>query len=128
MVAQTIPMLNTDVAELSRYYDFVKVGRAREAGQRVKYCAWFRKMVYVTRMLSGSMKSHLPLRADLLDRDGEVLEQYRTISFSVSERLAEIMAGLNKVQLPEVLKLPKAVCKRPSGKSLGFRMVCQPWS
>lgn len=108
MVAPTIPMLNTDVAELSRYYDFVKVGRAREAGAacqvlrvvpkdglRYSYVVWVDE------------KSHLPLRADLLDRDGEVLEQYRTISFSVSERLAEIMAGLNKVQLPEVLKLPK---------------------
>ncbi len=108
MVAPTIPMLNTDVAELSRYYDFVKVGRAREAGAacqvlrvvpkdglRYSYVVW------------GDEKRHLPLRADLLDRDGEVLEQYRTISFSVSERLAEIMAGLNKVQLPEVLKLPK---------------------
>ncbi|HGF7192736.1 TPA: sigma-E factor regulatory protein RseB [Vibrio cholerae] len=108
MVAPTIPMLNTNVAELSRYYDFVKVGRAREAGAacqvlrvvpkdglRYSYVVWVDE------------KSHLPLRADLLDRDGEVLEQYRTISFSVSERLAEIMAGLNKVQLPEVLKLPK---------------------
>ncbi len=108
MVAPTIPMLNTDVAELRRYYDFVKVGRAREAGAacqvlrvvpkdglRYSYVVWVDE------------KSHLPLRADLLDRDGEVLEQYRTISFSVSERLAEIMAGLNKVQLPEVLKLPK---------------------
>ncbi|WP_188005785.1 sigma-E factor regulatory protein RseB [Vibrio cholerae] len=108
MVAPTIPMLNTDVAELSRYYDFVKVGRAREAGAacqvlrvvpkdglRYSYVVWVDE------------KSHLPLRADLLDRDGEVLEQYRTISFSVSERLAEIMVGLNKVQLPEVLKLPK---------------------
>ncbi|WP_337916463.1 sigma-E factor regulatory protein RseB [Vibrio cholerae] len=108
MVAPTIPMLNTDVAELSRYYDFVKVGRAREAGAacqvlrvvpkdglRYSYVVWVDE------------KSHLPLRADLLDRDGEVIEQYRTISFSVSERLAEIMAGLNKVQLPEVLKLPK---------------------
>ncbi|EOX1596098.1 sigma-E factor regulatory protein RseB [Vibrio cholerae] len=108
MVAPIIPMLNTDVAELSRYYDFVKVGRAREAGAacqvlrvvpkdglRYSYVVWVDE------------KSHLPLRADLLDRDGEVLEQYRTISFSVSERLAEIMAGLNKVQLPEVLKLPK---------------------
>ncbi|MDY7586989.1 sigma-E factor regulatory protein RseB [Vibrio cholerae] len=108
MVAPTIPMLNTDVAELNRYYDFVKVGRAREAGAacqvlrvvpkdglRYSYVVWVDE------------KSHLPLRADLLDRDGEVLEQYRTISFSVSERLAEIMAGLNKVQLPEVLKLPK---------------------
>ncbi len=110
MVAPTIPMLNTDVAELSRYYDFVKVGRAREAGAacqvlrvvpkdglRYSYVVWVDE------------KSHLPLRADLLDRDGEVLEQYRTISFSVSERLAEIMAGLNKVQLPEVLKLPKGI-------------------
>ncbi|WP_119468177.1 sigma-E factor regulatory protein RseB [Vibrio cholerae] len=108
MGAPTIPMLNTDGAELSRYYDFVKVGRAREAGAacqvlrvvpkdglRYSYVVWVDE------------KSHLPLRADLLDRDGEVLEQYRTISFSVSERLAEIMAGLNKVQLPEVLKLPK---------------------
>ncbi|EOW9443703.1 sigma-E factor regulatory protein RseB [Vibrio cholerae] len=108
MVAPIIPMLNTDVAELSRYYDFVKVGRTREAGAacqvlrvvpkdglRYSYVVWVDE------------KSHLPLRADLLDRDGEVLEQYRTISFSVSERLAEIMAGLNKVQLPEVLKLPK---------------------
>ncbi|AMG02835.1 sigma-E factor regulatory protein RseB [Vibrio mimicus] len=108
MVAPTIPMLNTDIGELSRYYDFVKVGRAREAGAacqvlrvvpkdglRYSYVVWVDE------------KSRLPLRADLLDRDGEVLEQYRTISFSLSDRLAEIMAGLNKAQLPEVLKLPK---------------------
>ncbi len=56
MVAPTIPMLNTDVAELSRYYDFVKVGAPEKRGRRAKYCAWSRKMVYVTRMLSGSMK------------------------------------------------------------------------
>ncbi|MEF2481795.1 sigma-E factor regulatory protein RseB [Vibrio mimicus] len=108
MVAPTIPMLNIDIGELSRYYDFVKVGRAREAGAacqvlrvvpkdglRYSYVVWVDE------------KSRLPLRADLLDRDGEVLEQYRTISFSLSDRLAEIMAGLNKAQLPEVLKLPK---------------------
>ncbi|ENM5779818.1 sigma-E factor regulatory protein RseB [Vibrio mimicus] len=108
MVAPTIPMLNTDIGELSRYYDFVKVGRAREAGAacqvlrvvpkdglRYSYVVWVDE------------KSRLPLRADLLDRDGEVLEQYRTISFSLSDRLAEIMAVLNKAQLPEVLKLPK---------------------
>ncbi|EAZ71978.1 periplasmic negative regulator of sigmaE, partial [Vibrio cholerae NCTC 8457] len=65
MVAPTIPMLNTDVAELSRYYDFVKVGRAREAGAacqvlrvvpkdglRYSYVVWVDE------------KSHLPLRAD----------------------------------------------------------------
>ncbi|EOX3376241.1 sigma-E factor regulatory protein RseB [Vibrio cholerae] len=108
MVAPTIPMLNTDVAELSRYYDFVKVGRAREAGAACQVLRVVPKDgLRYSYVLWVDEKSHLPLRADLLDRDGEVLEQYRTISFSVSERLAEIMAGLNKVQLPEVLKLPK---------------------
>lgn len=61
MVAPTIPMLHTDVAELSRYYDFVKVGRAREAGAACQVLRVFRKMVYATRMLSGSMKKAICL-------------------------------------------------------------------
>ncbi len=32
MVAPTIPMLNTNIDELNLYYDYVQVGRAREAG------------------------------------------------------------------------------------------------
>ncbi|EEX66140.1 sigma-E factor regulatory protein RseB [Vibrio metoecus] len=108
MVASTIPMINSDVTELSQYYDFVKVGRAREAGTACQVLRIVPKDgLRYSYVLWVDEKSRLPLRADLLDRDGEVLEQYRTISFSVSERLAELMAGLNKVQLPEVLKLPK---------------------
>ncbi|ENM5880958.1 sigma-E factor regulatory protein RseB [Vibrio metoecus] len=108
MVAPTIPMINSDVTELSQYYDFVKVGRAREAGTACQVLRIVPKDgLRYSYVLWVDEKSRLPLRADLLDRDGEVLEQYRTISFSVSERLAELMAGLNKVQLPEVLKLPK---------------------
>ncbi|ENM5741112.1 sigma-E factor regulatory protein RseB [Vibrio metoecus] len=108
MVAPTIPMINSDVTELGQYYDFVKVGRAREAGTACQVLRIVPKDgLRYSYVLWVDEKSRLPLRADLLDRDGEVLEQYRTISFSVSERLAELMAGLNKVQLPEVLKLPK---------------------
>lgn len=36
-----------------------------------------------------------------------MLEQYRTISYSINDQLATLMSGLNKVQLPEVLSLPK---------------------
>ncbi|WP_391088306.1 sigma-E factor regulatory protein RseB [Vibrio sp. NH-UV-68] len=108
VVAPTIPLLNSDVGRLSNYYDFVQVGRAREAGtacqvlrvvpkdgQRYSYVLWVDE------------KSKLPLRADLVDRDGEVLEQYRTISYSINDQIAEILSGLNSVKLPQVLSLPK---------------------
>ena len=108
LVAPTIPLLNSNVDKLKDFYDFIPVGRAREAGsacqvlrvvpkdgQRYSYVLWVDE------------KSKLPLRADLVDRDGEVLEQYRTISFSINEQIAQAMSGLNQVKLPEVLSLPK---------------------
>ncbi|QXO17776.1 MULTISPECIES: sigma-E factor regulatory protein RseB [Vibrio] len=108
MVAPTIPMLNSDVAEISQYYDFVKVGRAREAGTACQVLRVVPKDgLRYSYVLWVDENSHLPLRADLVDRDGEVLEQYRTISYSISDQLVEMMSGLNKVQLPEVLSLPK---------------------
>ncbi|MCG9641383.1 sigma-E factor regulatory protein RseB [Vibrio sp. Isolate34] len=110
MVAPVIPMINRDIESLERYYDFVKVGRSREAGSttqvlrvvpkdglRYSYVVWVDE------------KTSLPLRADLLDRDGEILEQYRTISYVVNDKIAEAMGGLNQAQLPKVLSLPEGL-------------------
>jgi sigma-E factor negative regulatory protein RseB len=112
MVAPTIPLLNSNIDELSDHYDFVQMGRAREAGtacqvlrvvpkdgQRYSYVLWVDE------------KSKLPLRADLVDRDGEVLEQYRTISYAVNDQISQILSGLNDVKLPQVLSLPKGELK-----------------
>ncbi|MCG3723392.1 sigma-E factor regulatory protein RseB [Vibrio cincinnatiensis] len=108
MVAPTIPMLNSDVAQLSQYYDFVKMGRAREAGSACQVLRVVPKDgLRYSYVLWVDEKSSLPLRADLVDRDGEVLEQYRTISYTINDQLATLMSGLNNVQLPEVLSLPK---------------------
>ncbi len=108
MVAPLIPMLDSDIGKLSEYYDFVLMGRAREAnsaaqvvrvvpkdGQRYSYVMWIDE------------KSKLPLRADLVDRDGEVLEQYRTISYTVSDRIASALVKLEDVKLPNVISMPK---------------------
>ncbi len=109
MVAPTIPMLNSDVTELSSYYDFVKVGRAREAGTPCQVLRIVPKDgLRYSYVLWVDEKTHLPLRADLVERDGEILEQYRSISYSVSEKLAELMSGFDDIQLPEVLSLPKS--------------------
>ncbi|WP_261815978.1 sigma-E factor regulatory protein RseB [Vibrio gallicus] len=113
MVAPLMPMLKVDVQDLKDNYDIVKVGRAREAGsatdvirvvpkdgQRYSYIVWIDE------------HTSLPLRADLIDRDGEVLEQYRTVSYSVTDHLVPIMKGLEGAALPELVTLPKSNTKQ----------------
>ncbi|MBM7037905.1 sigma-E factor regulatory protein RseB [Vibrio ulleungensis] len=107
MVAPLMPMLNVDIDSLASAYDFVAMGRAREAGvsaqvvrivpkdgKRYSYVVWIDE------------NSYLPIRGDLVDRTGEVLEQYRTVAFTVDDKLAELMVGLKDVELPPVFKLP----------------------
>ncbi|MDK9739555.1 sigma-E factor regulatory protein RseB [Vibrio sp. D404a] len=107
MVAPVIPMLNNDIDALNQYYDFVKVGRAREAGTTTQVLRVVPKDgLRYSYVLWVDENTNLPLRADLLDRDGEILEQYRTISYVVNDKIAEAMAGLNNAQLPKVLSLP----------------------
>ncbi|USD65651.1 sigma-E factor regulatory protein RseB [Vibrio sp. SCSIO 43136] len=120
MVAPIIPMLRSDIDQLKEYYDFVRLGRAREAGaacqvirivpkdgQRYSYVVWVDE------------RSHLPLRADLVDRDGEVLEQYRTISYAVNEKIFDLLSGLENITLPEVLSLPESE-KKNTDWSVGW--------
>lgn len=108
MVAPTIPMLNTNIDDLNLYYDYVQVGRAREAGVATQVVRIVPKDgLRYSYILWVDEKSKLPLRADLIDRDGEVLEQYRTISYTVNPKIADLMSGLEDVQLPAVLTMPK---------------------
>ncbi len=51
-------------------------------------------------------ETKLPLRVDLLDRDGETLEQFRVISFSVNNQVGNSMQNLAKASLPPLLSLP----------------------
>lgn len=112
MVAPIIPLLNSNIEELSEFYDFIQVGRAREAGTACQVLRVVPKDgLRYSYVLWVDEKSKLPLRADLLDRDGEVLEQYRTIAYSVNDQVGTILSGLNGVKLPEVLSLPKGQLK-----------------
>lgn len=108
MVAPLMPLLNSDVKQLSEYYDYVRVGRAREAGAATQVFRVVPKDgLRYSYVLWVDEKSKLPLRADLLDRDGEILEQYRVISYSVNDHIATMLSSLDEVQLPAVLSLPK---------------------
>ena len=81
-----------DFTRLAKYYDFISVGSTRIAdrpcevlrvvardGSRYSYIVWMDE------------DTKLPLRVDLLDRDGETLEQYRVISFAVGTEVQGAM-------------------------------------
>ncbi|CCG88084.1 sigma-E factor regulatory protein RseB [Erwinia piriflorinigrans] len=108
-IVDSLPsVIYADFNQLSAAYDFVSVGRMRIAdqlcevirivprdGTRYGYIVWL------------DSETRLPLRADLLDRDGETLEQYRVVSFAVDEGVSKMMQGLENAKLPAVLSLPK---------------------
>ncbi|APG19248.1 sigma-E factor regulatory protein RseB [Kosakonia radicincitans] len=107
-IVDSLPSLvYTDFKRLSPYYDFISVGRTRIAdrlcevirvvardGTRYSYIVWMDE------------ETHLPMRVDLLDRDGETLEQFRVIAFSVNGQVASNMQTLAKASLPPLLSLP----------------------
>ncbi|NIY48958.1 sigma-E factor regulatory protein RseB [Cedecea colo] len=107
-IVDSLPsIVYTDFKRLTPYYDFISVGRTRIAdrlcevirvvardGTRYSYIVWM------------DAETKLPLRVDLLDRDGETLEQFRVISFSVNEQVSGMMQKLAKASLPPLLSMP----------------------
>lgn len=124
MVAPTIPMLNTNIDELNLYYDYVQVGRAREAGVPTQVLRIVPKDgLRYSYVLWIDEKSKLPLRADLVDRDGEMLEQYRTISYTVNPKIAELMSGLKTFNFLLCLPCRKVKLERAIGLWAGLQTV-----
>ncbi len=121
-------LLRADIAHLETLYDFVSLGRAREAGvscdvvrvspkdgKRYAYVVWIDE------------KNKLLVRADLLDRDGEPIEQYRAISLVTSSEIAKAMETLVTLDLPPpiMLKAQQNVLLRWKVTDLpqGFKLV-----
>ncbi|MDQ4429012.1 sigma-E factor regulatory protein RseB [Yokenella regensburgei] len=107
-IVDSLPSLvYTDFKRLAPYYDFISVGRTRIAdrlcevirvvakdGTRYSYIVWL------------DSESKLPMRVDLLDRDGETLEQFRVIAFNVNAAVSDTMESLSKANLPPLLSVP----------------------
>ncbi|KXF80165.1 sigma-E factor regulatory protein RseB [Enterovibrio coralii] len=107
MVAPLPAVMQTNIDHLATMYDFVPLGRAREAGvacdvvrvspkdgERYSYVLWI------------DQDTKLLVRADLLGRDGDPIEQYRALSVVVSPQVGDMMRQLATVELPPVVHLP----------------------
>lgn len=96
-----------DFEKLSKYYNYIALGRARIADrpcQVIRVVA--RDSTRYSYIIWMDETTKLPMRVDLLDRDGETLEQFRVISFAVGEPIQEILRGVLKLPLPPLLALP----------------------
>lgn len=123
-------LMFADFSRLGEAYDFIPVGRSRIAdqmcevvrivsrdGTRYSYVVWL------------DVDTKLPLRIDLLDRDGETLEQFRVISFAVDEGVRNLMQGLEKANLPPSLSLPAGdkveLSWQPNWLPAGMKLISQ---
>lgn len=107
-IVDSLPSLVfANITRLEQYYDFVSVGRSRIAdricevirvvprdGLRYNYVIWI------------DSETMLPLRADLLDRDGDTLEQFRVVDFSSGNEVATKMASFTMPIIPPLLSIP----------------------
>ena len=51
---------------------------------------------------------YLPLRVDLLDKNNDVIEQFRVITANQNKEIISELDSLNKVNMPPLLLIPKA--------------------
>lgn len=107
-IVDALPSLvYADFQKLADTYDFVPVGRTRIADQRCEVIRIVaRDGTRYSYIVWLDSETRLPLRVDLLDHDGETLEQYRVVSFAVDDGVRKMMQGLEKANLPPSLSVP----------------------
>ena len=122
-IVDSLPsLIYTDFKRLAPYYDFISVGRTRIAdrlcevirvvardGTRYSYIVWI------------DAETKLPMRVDLLDRDGETLEQFRVISFSVNNQVGNSMQNLAKAACRRCFRYRRVIPSTSTGFLPGSR-------
>lgn len=102
-------VVRTDFNKLAAYYDFVKIGKNRVAGRFVdtirimpKDDFRYQYLVFV------DDENGLLLRGDMLDREGNLLDQFRVVTLYIDDRLKGLTDYLHKVSMPPLLHDNKA--------------------
>ncbi|MBE2897318.1 MucB/RseB C-terminal domain-containing protein [Pasteurellaceae bacterium 20609_3] len=95
-----------DFDKLKAHYDFIDAGKTRIANRiaqvvrilpkddfRYQYVLWI------------DSASHLLMRSDMLDRNGNLLEQFRVTSLTQGDTLKGLIAPIEQLHLPPVIAL-----------------------
>ncbi|HBO39491.1 MAG TPA: sigma-E factor regulatory protein RseB [Pasteurellaceae bacterium] len=89
---------------LAQYYDFVNIGRNRVADRIVQTIRILPKDNFRHQYIVFiDEENHLLLRSDMLDRDGNLLEQFRVVNLYLGDDLGELQQYLVSVPFPPLL-------------------------
>lgn len=89
---------------LGKYYDFVNIGRNRVANRVVQTVKILPKDNFRYQyVLFIDEESHLLLRSDLLDRNGQILEQFRVVKLHVGDELIKLAEHFQGFHFPPLV-------------------------
>lgn len=124
-------LVRTNIEHLSQYYDFVDIGRYRVAERIVKGIRILPKDDFRDQYVAFiDEQTGLLLQSHLLDRDGNLLEQFRVVNLQEVSQTTEWSEYLNNTTYPPLVLDNEAVTRgqlswSPTWLPSGFQLVKQ---
>lgn len=98
------PILWANMVQLEKYYDFVTTGRNRIADRLVQTVRILPKDDFRYQyVVFIDEENHLLLRADMLNREGDLLDQFRVVNLYVGDELNDLAQYIQHQQFPPLL-------------------------
>ncbi len=97
-------LIRANFDTLEQYYDFVNIGRNRVADHVVQTIRVLPKDDFRYQYVAFiDEDNNLLLRSDMLDRDGNLLDQFRVVNLYVGNGISGLVDYLNQVAFPPLL-------------------------
>ena len=98
------PLIHANFDTLEQYYDFVNIGRNRVADHVVQTIRILPKDDFRYQYVAFiDEENNLLLRSDMLDRDGNLLDQFRVVNVYVGNGISGLVDYFNQVAFPPLL-------------------------
>ncbi|TCP12279.1 MucB/RseB-like sigma(E) regulatory protein [Bisgaardia hudsonensis] len=95
----------SDIDSLAKNYDFVNFGRNRVADRIVRTIRVLPKDDFRYQYLVFiDEENSLLLRSDVLDREGNLLEQFRVVNLNMDNNLTALFSYFNQIHFPPLLE------------------------
>ena len=132
-IVDNLPTLMwTNVEQLSANYDIVPFGRNRVADRIVQTLRILPKDDFRYQYLIFiDEQNHLLLRSDMLDREGNLLDQFRVVNLYIGNELSGLSNYINSLVIPPLLSELSAIKNqqkqnwKPDWLPQGFKLISQ---
>lgn len=124
-------IMQSNLQGLMEYYDFVNFGRNRVANRVVQTIRVLPKDDFRYQyVVFIDEQNHLLLRSDMLDREGNLLEQFRVVNINLDNISSNFVADLEKLNAPPIIAEKKSSANltlnwHPNWLPQGFKLINQ---